>query len=66
MHSYLAGDRVTHSQYGDGTVTTVDTYHTRIKFDAHGPRTFVTGQVVLTRSDTAAPAKPTRRKSAKP
>jgi hypothetical protein len=67
MHSYLAGDRVAHAQYGDGTVTTVDTYHTRIKFDAHGPRTFVTGRVVLTASATPAPLKAARRrKSARP
>jgi hypothetical protein len=66
MHPYLVGDRVTHSQYGDGTVTTVDTYHTKIKFDAHGPHTFVTGRVVLTASTTPAPVKGSRRKPAQP
>jgi hypothetical protein len=65
MHSYLAGDRVTHAEYGDGTVTTVDTYHTKIKFDAHGPHTFVTGRVVLIASATPAPAKVIRRKPVK-
>ena len=55
MTTYSAGDRVTHSQYGDGTVTSVDEYHTKIKFDEHGPRTFVSSRVVLAPSMTPAP-----------
>jgi hypothetical protein len=38
----------------------VNEYHTRIVFDGHGPRTFVSSRVVLTPSDTPAPAKPVR------
>jgi hypothetical protein len=65
MHRYAIGNRVTHAQYGDGTVRSVDTYHTKIEFDAHGLRTFATERVVLEPSDTAAPVKaPARRKRA--
>ena len=60
MTSYKDGDRVTHTQYGDGTVTSVDEYHTKIKFDEHGPRTFVSSRVVLAPSSTPAPAAPAR------
>ena len=59
-----AGDRVAHSQYGDGTVSSVNQYHTVIEFDAHGARTFVSPRVVLTHSTTPAPEKPARRKTA--
>jgi hypothetical protein len=58
VHS--AGDRVSHTQYGDGTVESVNEYHTRIVFDGHGPRTFVSSRVVLERSNTPAPVKPVR------
>jgi hypothetical protein len=64
VHS--AGDRVTHTQYGDGTVESVNEYHTRIVFDGHGVRTFVSSRVVLSPSSTPAPVKPvrTRKKAA--
>ena len=60
MHS--PGDRVTHTQYGDGTVESVNEYHTRIVFDGHGTRTFVSSRVILAPSDTPAPVKPVRRR----
>ncbi len=60
MTAYSTGDRVTHSQYGNGTILSVDEYHTKIKFDEHGPRTFVSSRVVLAPSDTPAPPTPTR------
>ena len=62
MHS--AGDRVAHAQYGDGTVSSVNEYHTVIEFDAHGVRTFASPRVVLTHSTTPAPEKPPKRKPA--
>jgi hypothetical protein len=64
--NYATGDRVMHSQYGDGTILSVDEYHTKIKFDEHGPRTFISSRVVLAPSNTPAPAAParTRRKAA--
>ncbi len=61
MLKYAAGDRVAHSQYGDGTLTSVNEYHTVIDFDIHGVRTFSTPRVVLAGSDTLAPPKPAKR-----
>jgi hypothetical protein len=55
------GDRVNHAQYGHGTVSSVNEYHTVIEFDAHGKRTFVSPRVVLTDSMEPAPVKPTRK-----
>ena len=57
------GDRVAHPQYGDGTVQSVNEYHTVIDFDAHGKRTFVSPRVVLAESSVPAPEKPTRKKA---
>jgi hypothetical protein len=57
------GDRVHHSQYGDGTLVSANEYHTVIDFDAHGRRTFSSPRVVLAASTTAAPEKPVRRRS---
>lgn len=64
MSTRNSGDRVAHAQYGDGTVSSVNEYHTVIEFDAHGARTFVSPRVVLTESKTPAPAKPVRKKAA--
>jgi hypothetical protein len=55
MATFAAGDRVTHNTYGDGTIANVNEHHTRISFDDHGVRTFVTSQVVLTRSTAPPP-----------
>jgi hypothetical protein len=65
MRRYAAGDRVTHEQYGDGTVTSVNERHTRIQFDSHGLRTFVSSLVILSPAASAAPVKagPLRAKS---
>ena len=63
MATKTPGDRVTHSQYGDGTVRSANEYHTIIEFDAHGPRTFSSSRVVLHASSTPAPEKPVRRKA---
>jgi len=40
----------------------VDEFHTRIQFDGHGLRVFVSSRVNLAPSDTAAPAKPAPRR----
>jgi len=63
---YSIGDRVSQAQYGHGTVSAVNEYHTRIDFDEHGLRTFMTSRVSLEPSDTLAPVKVkrTRKKSA--
>ena len=59
-----AGDRVAHAQYGDGTVSRANEYHTVIEFDAHGLRTFASSRVALTESMTPAPEKPVKAKRA--
>ena len=64
MSTRNTGDRVVHSQYGDGTVQSVNEYHTVIDFDAHGKRTFVSPRVVLADSAVPAPEKPVRKKAA--
>jgi hypothetical protein len=67
MATYAKGDRVTHGQYGLGTLTDINEYHTVIDFDEHGVRKFATSIVVLERSATPAPARPakaSRRKAA--
>ena len=59
--AYAPGDRVTHTQYGDGTLVSTNEYHTVIDFDAHGRRTFSSPRVVLGAASTPAPEKPVRR-----
>ncbi len=68
MVLYNVGDRVAQPQYGTGTVTAANEYHTTIEFDEHGPRTFVTSKVKLETSATPAPAKAVKksRKKAAP
>jgi hypothetical protein len=60
MLKYTPGDRVAHAQYGDGTINTMNEYHTVIDFDAHGLRTFSSPRVVLSASSTPAPVKPVK------
>ena len=58
--SYSTGNRVCHANYGDGTVTAANEYHTVIDFDAHGSRTFATPLVRLESSAIPAPPKVTK------
>jgi hypothetical protein len=51
------GNRVSQVQYGTGTVTSVNQYHTVIDFDEAGTRTFITTRVELTPSDSEAPVR---------
>jgi hypothetical protein len=60
MLKYTPGDRVAHTQYGDGTLHSVNQYHTVIDFDAHGVRTFSSPLVVLATSSTPPPMKPAK------
>ena len=55
------GDRVAHGEYGNGTITDLDIYHTVIDFDAHGSRRFVTSRVVLERTSDPGPTAAERR-----
>jgi hypothetical protein len=57
MKSYSIGERVSQPQYGSGTITMVNEYHTIIDFDEHGSRTFATPMVQLGRCDTSAPVR---------
>lgn len=57
------GDRVSHEQYGTGTITDKDVHHTVIDFDAHGSRRFVTDRVVLAPTSTPAPSASERREA---
>jgi hypothetical protein len=61
--AYAPGDRVTHGQYGDGTLVSTNEFHTIIDFDSHGRRTFSSPLVVLAASSTPAPEKPVRSRS---
>jgi hypothetical protein len=67
MKGFAKGDRVLHAQYGTGTLTEVNEYHTVIDFDAHGTRKFITNLVAIESTDVAAPARPGKpaRKSAR-
>jgi hypothetical protein len=58
---YVPGERVSQTQYGDGTLVSVNQYHTVIDFDAHGVRTFSTALVRLNTTSTPAPEKVVRR-----
>ena len=58
------GDRVAHFQYGPGTITDLDVYHTVIDFDAHGSRRFVTSRVTLERTSDPGPSAAERRAAA--
>ena len=58
MTGFGPGERVHHAVYGDGTVTAVNQYHTRVTFDAHGLKTFVSSRIVLVSSSTPAPERP--------
>ena len=58
------GDRVAHFEYGPGTITDLDVYHTVIDFDAHGSRRFVTSRVTLERTSDPGPSASERRAAA--
>jgi hypothetical protein len=59
-----AGSRVSQVQYGTGTVTSANEYHTVIEFDEAGTKTFITARVELTPSDTEAPVRAKTKKKA--
>jgi hypothetical protein len=61
MAVYAKGDRVAQPQYGPGTVTDVNEFHTVVDFDDHGIRRFSTAMVTLERSKTPPPERPKTR-----
>ena len=64
MRFFSTGDRVLQAQYGTGTVTAANEYHTTIDFDEHGRRTFSTRLVSLSATNEPAPNKAPARKRA--
>ena len=63
LRLYAVGDRVSQTQYGSGTITATNEYHTVIDFDHHGLRTFVTRMVSLEKSSEPAPLRVKRKRS---
>ncbi|MFI5178033.1 MAG: hypothetical protein ACHQO8_05705 [Vicinamibacterales bacterium] len=66
MKGFGTGHRVSHADYGPGTVTSSDERYTEIEFDDHGRRKFITDMVTLSKTDQPAPeraAKGKRRKA---
>ena len=57
MRLFAKGDRVVQPNYGAGTVTEANAYHTVIEFDEHGLRTFVTDRVMLEPTNEPAPSR---------
>lgn len=63
--TFSVNDRVVHPVFGDGTIASTDAEYTVIDFDTAGTRKFVTRMLSIQPTDTAAPAKPAKKKSAK-
>ena len=66
MKGFGSGRRVSHANYGAGTITSSDERYTVIEIDEHGRRMFITDMVSLSKSDQPAPERPakSRRKKA--
>lgn len=62
MRLFSKANRVTHTQYGHGTITSTDEQYTVIEFDEHGRKMFITNMVSLEPTGEPAPAKPSRAK----
>ena len=58
MKLFSKGSRIKQPTYGAGTVESSDERYTIIDFDNHGRRTFVSGLVMLDKSDEPAPDRP--------
>lgn len=63
--TFSVNDRVVHPVFGDGTIASTDAEYTVIDFDTACTRKFVTRMLSIQPTDTAAPAKPAKKKSAK-
>jgi hypothetical protein len=58
------GVRVSHAQYGAGTISATDEQYTVIDFDEHGTKRFVTRMVTLESTSVPAPNKAPAKKRA--
>ncbi len=67
-NAFSAKDRVYHSVYGHGTISSTDDRYTRIDFDENGSRKFLNSLMQLEHSDVPAPerARPRARKKKPP
>lgn len=65
MKVYSIGARVSQAQYGAGTITAANEYHTVIDFDEHGSRTFATPAVQLEPCYSQAPMRKPRARRAR-
>jgi len=61
LKDFAVSQRITHSVYGAGTITSLDDRHVVIEFDEGGRKKFVTSIVQLEHSETPAPT-PRKRK----
>jgi hypothetical protein len=59
---FAKGNRVSHADYGNGTITSSEEKYTIIEFDNHGRKVFLTDMVQLAKSDEPAPDKPAKAK----
>jgi hypothetical protein len=71
MKRFDVGARVVDPTYGTGSVIAVEDAYTRVEFDEHGVKKFLTSLSKLEHSDEPAPAgrtgaKPRRRRKAAP
>ena len=67
MKRFEVGARVVEPTYGLGSVVAVEDAYTRVQFDEHGIKKFLSDRVSLTRSTQPAPPRATgRRRTAKP
>jgi hypothetical protein len=62
---FAKGNRVSHGDYGNGTITSSEEKYTVIEFDNHGRKVFLTDMVQLAKSDEPAPDKPAKEKRRK-
>lgn len=65
MKLFAKGNRVSHADYGNGTITSSEEKYTIIEFDNHGRKVFLTDMVQLSKSDEPAPDKPAKEKRKK-
>lgn len=62
---FSESDRVSHSIYGAGTITSIGEQHTIIEFDEHGRKKFMTSIVEINHCDVQAPPPKKRKTKAK-
>ena len=64
MKKFEVGSRVVQPTYGTGSIIAIEDAYTRIDFDEHGVKKFLTSMAKLEHTDEPAPA--SRKTAAKP